>query len=215
MARFCGNCGSQVDDDAKVCGQCGKPLNLQNNNRVGQNLEKTDTIKKLVKWAVALIAIIAIIIVSINTISQFTGVRGVARKVIIAINNYDIDKLTSLSSNIFFYNEDKDAYAVDQYENYLKNISASILNEFDDSVGADYKFSYKMEEISKPREYKREEIIENLEDDYPNFDINSIKQFTEVKVTLTAKKGKKALTQRLTFLMSKEDGKWKLLSIED
>ena len=26
MAKFCGNCGAQLDDNAKVCGQCGTPV---------------------------------------------------------------------------------------------------------------------------------------------------------------------------------------------
>lgn len=26
MAKFCGNCGAQLDDDDKVCGQCGTPV---------------------------------------------------------------------------------------------------------------------------------------------------------------------------------------------
>lgn len=26
MARFCGNCGAQIDENAKVCGQCGTPI---------------------------------------------------------------------------------------------------------------------------------------------------------------------------------------------
>ena len=27
MAKFCGNCGAQLDDGDKVCGQCGTPVN--------------------------------------------------------------------------------------------------------------------------------------------------------------------------------------------
>lgn len=26
MAKFCGNCGTQLEDNAKICGQCGTPL---------------------------------------------------------------------------------------------------------------------------------------------------------------------------------------------
>lgn len=26
MAKFCGNCGAQMQDEAKICGRCGKPL---------------------------------------------------------------------------------------------------------------------------------------------------------------------------------------------
>ena len=26
MAKYCGNCGTQLEDSAKVCGQCGTPL---------------------------------------------------------------------------------------------------------------------------------------------------------------------------------------------
>ena len=26
MAKFCGNCGTQLEDNAKICGKCGTPL---------------------------------------------------------------------------------------------------------------------------------------------------------------------------------------------
>lgn len=29
MAKFCGNCGSKMDDDAKICGMCGTPFPVQ------------------------------------------------------------------------------------------------------------------------------------------------------------------------------------------
>lgn len=46
MARFCGNCGAQLDDDAKVCGQCGTPID---GNVPGLKIVDPEKKKKMMK----------------------------------------------------------------------------------------------------------------------------------------------------------------------
>lgn len=57
MSKFCGNCGSQLDDSVKVCGYCGTPCNS------GVSVEKvtkapSGKIKKIIISAVLIIAIV-------------------------------------------------------------------------------------------------------------------------------------------------------------
>lgn len=35
MAKFCGNCGAKLDDNAKVCGMCGAMLTTSTPNISG------------------------------------------------------------------------------------------------------------------------------------------------------------------------------------
>ena len=46
MAKFCGNCGAQLDDGDKVCGQCGTPVN--GNTGTVPSLKVVDPEKKKV-----------------------------------------------------------------------------------------------------------------------------------------------------------------------
>ena len=44
MAKFCGNCGTQLEDNAKICGKCGTPLDGASANIPG--LKVTDPEKQ-------------------------------------------------------------------------------------------------------------------------------------------------------------------------
>lgn len=73
MAKFCGNCGAQLDDDDKVCGQCGTPVNGNAGTVPGLKVvdpEKKKKMAKRIKWIVALVIVVALAITVSEGLSQ-------------------------------------------------------------------------------------------------------------------------------------------------
>lgn len=210
MAKFCGNCGAQMDDNAKVCGQCGTPVDsgIKASPVKIVDLEKKKKNKRIFKIAVTLILVVIVAVTAINVISKFTGYNGLFRKVMVAYEEYDIDTLVSLSSDIYYYDED------DYVEYYFENIVGTTLDSFESSVGHSCQLSYEVNETYTMSERKTKETLEEIEYAYPDFDVDIIEKIVVFNITLTAKQGSKSVKKDLNITMSKENGTWKLLYIE-
>lgn len=96
MAKFCGNCGAQLDDDDKVCGQCGTPVNGNAGTVPGLKVvdpEKKKKMAKRIKWIVALVIVVALAITVVKVYLSFTGTNGLVRKVMTAYEDWETDVL--------------------------------------------------------------------------------------------------------------------------
>lgn len=209
MSKFCGNCGAKMEDDARVCGRCGTPVDGKGVKISGLRYQDPEKKKKIVKGVkiVAILAVVAIVIAAgLNIASNFIGNKGLVRKVMAACKDYDIDKLVSLSSDVYYYDDNED-----YTEQYFENGVGVYLDDFELSVGHSYKFSYKVEEIYNLSDRKKDELLETLEYSYPEFDIDSIKKVAVADVTVTAKQDGKSKSRNLKITMTKEGKKWKLL----
>ena len=211
MAKFCGNCGAKLDDDAKVCGQCGTPLDGASTNISGLKVvdpEKQKKVKKAVKLAAVLAALVVVAVIALNIASKYTGYNGLLRKVMTAYENYDIDTLVSLSSDMYYYGEE------DWVEYYFEYTVGNNLDSFESSVGHSYKLSYEVDETYVVSERKADEMLNEIENTYADFDISVIDKIVVADLTLTAKQGSKSVNRDIKVIMSKENGVWKLLYIE-
>ena len=73
MAKFCGNCGTQLEDNAKICGQCGTPLDGASSKILDLKLvdpEKQKKLKKMSKRIVALMALVLAAVIEFNVVFQ-------------------------------------------------------------------------------------------------------------------------------------------------
>lgn len=211
MAKFCGNCGAQLEDNAKICGNCGTPLDGVSTNIPGLKVtdpEKQKKMKKTVKLVVGMIALVIVAVIVFNVISQYTGYNGLLRKVMIAYENYDIDTLVSLSSDMYYYGEE------DWVEYYFEYNVGEDLDSFESSVGHSYKLSYEVNETYVMSERKVDELLNEIEHTYSDFDVDVIEKIIVADLTLTAKQGSKSVNRDVDIVMTKEDGSWKLLYIE-
>ena len=210
MARFCGNCGAQIDENAKVCGQCGTPV--EDSTKMPPvkvvDSEKKKKNKKIFKAMIALALVAVVAVTAINVVSKFTGYNGLLRKVMTAYEGYDIDTLVSLSSDIYYYGEE------DYVESYFENSVGSALDSFETSVGHSYQFSYEVNETYTMSERKTKEVLDGIEYTYADFDVSIIEEMVVSDITVTAKQGSKSVERDLNITMSKENGSWKLLYIE-
>ncbi len=210
MARFCGNCGAQIDENAKVCGQCGTPIEGSTKTPPVKIIdpEKKKKNKKIFKIVIALALVVAVAVTAINVVSKFTGYNGLLRKVMTAYEGYDIDTIASLSSDIYYYGEE------DYVESYFENSVGATLDSFESSVGHSYQFSYEVNETYTMSERKTKETLDGIKYAYPDFDVSIIEKIVVSDITVTAKQGNKSIEKELNITMSKENGKWKLLYIE-
>lgn len=208
MAKFCGNCGAPLGDSDKVCGKCGTPLDSESVHDLKVvDPEKQEKIKKTVKLIVGLAALILIAVVAIKVVSQYTGYNGLIRKVMNAYENYDIDTLVSLSSDMYYYGNE------DWAEYYFEYSVGDDLDSFESSVGHSYKLSYEIDETYVMSERKVDELLDGIENTYSDFDIDVIEKVVTADITVTAKQGSKSVNRDINIIMSKEDGSWKLLYI--
>lgn len=211
MAKFCGNCGTQLEDNAKICGKCGTPLDSASVNIPSLKVtdpEKQKKMKKTVKLVVGMVALIIVAVIAFNVVSQYTGYNGLLRKVMTAYENYDIDTLISLSSDMYYYGEE------DWVEYYFEYNVGEDLDSFESSVGHSYKLSYEVNETYVMSERKVDELLDEIEYTYSDFDVDVIEEIVVADLTLTAKQGRKSVNRDRDIVMTKEDGSWKLLYIE-
>lgn len=200
-----------MDDDAKICGQCGTPLDGASTNISGLKVvdpEKQKKVKKAVKLVAVLAVLIVVAVVARNIASKYTGYNGLLRKVMTAYENYDIDTLVSLSSDMYYYGEE------DWVEYYFESNVGNNLDSFESSVGHSYKLSYKVNEIYMLSERKQDEMLSEIEYTYADFDVDTIEKVAVADLTVTAKQGSKSVNRDMNIVMSKEDGIWRLLYIQ-
>ncbi len=200
-----------MDDDTRVCGQCGVPADdnfLQEASGGGDTGSGNAKKKPWIKLIIALVLVVCIATVAIKVATNYTGRRGLVRKVMKAYVDYDIDSLMSMASDIYFY-QDHEQYG----EMYFENTVGSTIDYFENSVGHSYKTSYEIEEVYELSNRKHDELIKSLEYSYSDYDFDSIKNISAAKVKITAKQDKKSVNSTIQITMVKEGDKWKVLTI--
>lgn len=212
MAKYCGNCGAKLEDSDKICGQCGMLVNNESVNLSGvKNLDKVERRKKKKKnlrWTVFFVVLIAISAIVVSLIWQFTGYNGLLRKVMNAYERYDIDTLILLSSDLYYYGDENFA------ETYYEDRVGADLDLFEQSVGYNYKISYKINDVYDLPERRLNEILDMLESSNIDYDVAQIERIAVSDITVTAEQGDKSIVQDINIFLTKEDGTWKLLAIE-
>lgn len=210
MSKYCGNCGAELDDSAKVCGQCGTPVEDVSTKIPRVKIvvpEKQKKVKKIVKLIIGLIVVILVAVITVAIILNFTGYKGLLRKAMNAYADYDINTLVSLSSDVYYYGDE------DWVEYYFENSVGSVLDSFESTVGHSFNFSYEINEIYDMSKRNKDELINEIENTYPDFDINLIKEVVVVDLTVTATKNKESASRDVNVIMTKENVTWKILYI--
>lgn len=211
MAKFCGNCGNQLDDSARVCGYCGtvldevyQPASSTNYGTLGKRASKGKTIKCIV----IMIVIAGLLFGGFKLVSEFTGYKGLVRNVMKAYESYDIDHLIDMSSDVWFYE------MADYVKEYFERTVGNNLDHYEESVGHNYKFSYEVDEIYEPSERRLMELEEDVQEIYYDFDLGMVEKVMIARVKVTVEKGGKMVSSDVVLTLTKESGEWRLLCIE-
>mgnify|MGYP005751013833 CR=1 FL=1 len=212
MGKFCGNCGAPLDDDANVCGQCGTPVNESFSDATYFNpvdIEKRKKVKKRIRIIVICFILIGAVIAGINIGSNFVGKKGLIRKAMKAFEEYDISTIVSLSSDLYYYYGDED-----EVESYFENNVGKILDEFENTIGYNYKLSYKIDEIYEVSGRREQELFESFKIILSDLDVSMIDKVSMADITVTIKQGERSLNRSLQIIMTKEGKDWKLISFQ-
>ena len=234
MAKFCTQCGARMEDDDRVCGQCGTPASDAADmnpakksdpntpgtvnpgspaNAIGKN--------KGMKWIVLIIAVVAAIVacvIAVKVVSNFTGYKGTVRKMVRALQKDDVDALESMASSISDvikdndedYEEDYDEEDGEEEDDYYESLISATLDKYEDKVGAVKSISYEITDTSEISDRRLDKIKENLID-YYNMDTTGIKKIVKVDLRLKVKGENKSSIYDVEELnLVKEDGGWKI-----
>lgn len=219
MAKYCGNCGAEMDDNAVVCGQCGTPFAGTNSTKISginyqtpQSKQQKEKNKKTITLIIAAVVAMLVVIGAVRAISEFTGYKGLVRKTVKAYQDYDIDGIIEQGSDLYYFVDD------DTLSYGLKNIIDNKLEKYEDCVGHSYQITYKITDDYELSTRKLEDLKQTLsyyigmDEDEMNFD--DISSIRVVELELTVKQDKKSMKDTLTLTVDKEKDGWKLLNIE-
>lgn len=217
MAKFCSNCGAQMDDEDRVCGQCGTPFQGAAPTPTpapapaptpSQAGGKSGGKGGFVGLVIGIIAAIVVIVIAVNVVGNFTGYKGTVNKMITALQKDDVATLESLASMISDAAME-DWYGDDYYDNY-ENMISSALDQFEDAVGPIKKIKYEITDVTEFSDRRMNDVEDDLVDRY-NLDTDMIKKILKVQLKLTVKGSKKSSSYNVNNLyLVKESGGWKL-----
>lgn len=203
MAKFCGNCGMQLEDDARICGNCGTPYmsDGEKNRHIAPHTKKK--IKKIAIFGVVGIVVIIIGIVSLNIFSYMTGYERTINTFVEGLSEYDIDKVLSVSCNA--------GLSVDSsydYEEAFSSMVSTWLDNYESQVGHDVKLSCEIQDSYKLSDRKLQVFLTNLEDIY-KYDTGDISEIVcaEVKLIISGSRSEKTFPAEDIYMI-KENGKW-------
>lgn len=207
MAKFCGHCGTQMDDDALVCGQCGVAIDGGNNN----NEQGAPKKKKRLKRIIIPVIIIILGIFIFRFVQNHIGIKGVVRKTMHHVQKLDVDELVTMSSHFYDYaNDENEAY--EHYENFIED-DLGMQGLMDDK----YKLSYKISKITKLSKAQQNKMLEYMERNIENdisFDVEKMAVARlSVRVVNLSSDAPRGHANRISILLSKENGAWRILGL--
>lgn len=211
MAKFCGNCGSRLEDDAKICGNCGAPLEdtaVASRGLSVIDAKKQKKMQKIVKLIIGLVVFIVVVVTAFKVVSKYTGYNGLLRKVMNAYESYDVDTLISLASDLYYYGES------DLVEEYFEDNIGEDFDYYESILGHSYKLSYEINETYVMSERNVDKLLDEAEELYTDVDVRIIEEVVVADLTVTAKQGNESVLEDMNIVMTKEEGKWRLLYIE-
>lgn len=225
MAKFCGNCGASVDDDALVCGYCGASMANSEAGSASKKIpgvgdidpEKAKKIKAIAKKVVIGVAAVAVVAIIISVVLKFVGINGAIRNYVKAYQKGDASYIEKLESSYLDKGDEDEEDDDDEEDSLEQKALDSVLEYFEDEVdSADFKITYEVKKKEDLSERKVKKLAEALvhagivsEDDEDTIKESKIKV---VKIKMTAKHKKKK--EKKTFdnlYFIKEGGSWKLL----
>lgn len=216
MAKFCGNCGAQSEDNAVVCGNCGAPFAAAPANAPEapaanpvdklKDTMKNNNLVKYIVMGVAALLVVVLLFVGIGALAG--GPEKTAKKYVKYILNEKFDKVEKLYPD----------YVLEQYDDMDVDIEDSAeqsyeyLDEYFDGDLDDCKVSVDILDVDI---YKKgtdalDNYIDGLEDaDYED-EAEKVKAIAIVTYEITAKDGKDYSTYEESMTLVKYKGSWKL-----
>lgn len=209
MSKFCQNCGSEVDDTAKNCPNCGaavqeptvkKEVKQEANNTSTKSASNNTKLFAIIGGAVAALLVVILLIVALGggykkPIDNF--IKGMEKG----------NAKTMMKAFPAVMKEDLEDYITDERLDDMKE-------SLEDEYGKNIKITYKILDKEKIDKDDLKEVQEDLEDQYPDAKKSKVKVTAgyklSVKMTIKGKDDKESDT--VTMKVYKIGGKWCILS---
>lgn len=213
MSKYCPECGAEINDEAKVCEQCGTAIETAIEKPAEDKAAKKKKILILagVIAGAVLVVVIALVILITSILSNF-GCEGTAKRFAEAALNEDYKKMTGFVSDIViegFYDNDED-----ELEERFDREFEYMNNYFDNYIAGDYEIKYKIEDVDVYPDEVADEMFDWFED-YYDVDTDVIKKAAIVEFEVYVTEGKETYFYDVNLIMIKENLTWKVFDLDD
>lgn len=239
MSKFCGNCGTVMDDAAAVCGNCGAPLapaaapakkaakfdvSAITNQVTGviNGVKKGDK-NAMIKGGIAVAAVVVVLILIISLFSS-SGEEKLVKKFIKAYDKENAAAFAKLVPpyEIELYEEamkmlDEDFSATEDYEEEIEDF----YEYWEEELDADgLKLSYKIEDCDEVKKSDLKNYADRVKDTIQEIDSDvefkkdKVKKGYEIEVEVTVKGGGDKDTCDLELYVIKYGSKWYVINYE-
>ncbi len=227
MSKFCGNCGTVMDDAAVVCGNCGTPLAetpAQAEKKAKFDASAItgviDGIKKgdkgaLMKGGIA-IAVVAVVLILIISLFSGGGEEKIAKKLIKAIDKDKPESIVKLLPKFYFGEVDEDSWREEMdegdWEDNFEEELDDLKGYMDEAIDSEeFSIKYDIVDTDVYGEDYLEAISENLEA-YEDFDDGKLKKAVGMTIEATFKKSGEKHDVDMYVVAVKYGAKWYLYS---
>lgn len=209
MAKFCSNCGSQVEDGTLFCASCGAkvetaqtPAGEPKKTFKKPDLKNLDPKTKKFAFLGAIAAVV--ILVAVLVVSLFFGPKAVVKKYMRGMINENAKKVVNCMPSFLWEDKDEKDEAIEDYQDMLEGMYSDY-----DKVKFEIKDVHK---LSKNERETLESYLETLEETNDKYKVGAIKvnkaRIVEVKVTI--KDGGDTIRKNMEILVVKYKGQWKV-----
>ena len=216
MAKFCANCGAPMEDDDRVCGQCGTPVEGMAVAETGSAPVKMQAAAKkmvnrntgMIKGVIAAAVAVVVVAGGVKVAGNNIGYKGTLNRMVKALQKEDTAALEGLASSI------SDEVCANLYSDpydYYDGLISDVLDKYEDRVGNLKKVTYEITD-SKELSDRRLDNIKDMLVDGLNMDTSEIKKAVEVECKITVKGTQKSASFNYVDLyMVKEKDGWKIV----
>ncbi len=219
---FCGNCGAQNPDDARVCAMCGTPLETLETEAPAADAPEFSTFPETVQTAaakkrntaigigvVAAIALVVIIAIAAVVLTGKPAYVKTVEKYFSAVVKEDAKKLVSVLPPEYVEENLEDSF--DDRQEMLEIMEenlADVVDGMEDQFGEKIKVKCK---VRKDKELGTREV-KNLKETYESYyDLDlDIKEARELKVRVTMSGTEDEDSANMEIIVMKIGGKWYL-----
>lgn len=212
MSKYCPECGAEINDEAKVCEQCGTAIEPAIEKPAEDKAAKKKKILILagVIAGAVLVVVIALVILITSILSNF-GCEGTAKRFAKAMAAENTEKMISLTSDVYkeYYEFYQEKYDVDELEEDYEQELEYVNSFFENYAGSDYKLKYEIEDVDFYDEDMLDDMYGWYEDTY-DVDTDVIKESAIVEVEFQVSKDGKDYFYDVDLVMVKENNTWRV-----
>lgn len=219
MAKYCGQCGSKVDESDVFCGNCGASLIRGNAEKVKKTVYPSLEKHKWTKWIIILLIVLITVcgIISIISVNRNSGYKGTINRILQSIEKADTEAFLNETCSLFIGNYRYFRLDRRSFNNYCEKSIDRYLKMLEEEVGDNPQLTYKLTDVKELSDEELQSTIDKFE--YlaaESYYANAEKAVSmNVSLSVKGKKGHYEEAIHNMILIKEADSGWKLLTFEN